>query len=178
MIDKIKNLKFTEVLFLLLLAGFLFFLTTTKGEGPRNYEDLIAENETWLRQISEEITNVMDDENSYTSFVYRTTLLVSYYTSPSFSIEKLNELRAYLENSEWQQLPTQNYIGYCSESLGMSGQPATDRTIILCKKGATILIWMEDLKGKYEHTSDISTSIRITYDFRSPCFNLSIADNK
>ena len=176
MISKVKNLKVSNILFLILLSGFLYFLTTAKSEGPENYEELMAQHEPWLRQVSKEISSVMDDDNSYTYFAYRTTLLVSYYTSPNFNVDKLYKLKTHLEQESWQQLPTENYIGYGSESLGMTGQPVTNSTVILCKNESTILIWMENVKGKYEHTNDISTSIRLTYDFHSPCFNLNNSD--
>ena len=120
----------------------------------------------------------MDDDNSYTYLSYRTTLLVSYYTSPNFSIDKLYKLKTYLEQESWQQLPTENYIGYGSKSLDMAGQPVTNSTVILCKNESTILIWMENLKGKYGNTLDTKTMIRLLFDYRTPCFDLNIDDNK
>ena len=124
----------------------------------------------------------MDDDNSYTYLSYRTTLLVSYYTSPNFSIDKLYKLKTYLEQESWQQLPTENYIGYGSKSLSLSldmaGQTVTNSTVILCKNESTILIWMENLKGKYGNTLDTKTMIRLLFDYRTPCFDLNIDDNK
>ena len=172
MINKIRNLKTKDVLLLILISVFFYFMTTTKTEGPENYEELIAEHEPLLRQIREDIPNILDDEDGFSEFLSREILLVNYYGSPNFDRKKLENLQSYLDQSGWQQLPTQDYLGYGSDSIGISDQPVIDSTIILCKDGATVLIWMEDLTGKYEHTSSIGTSVRSTYDFRSPCFSL------
>ena len=172
MINKIRNLKTKDVLLLILISGFFYFMTTTETEGPGDYEELISEHEPLIRQIREDIPNILNDEDGFSEFLSRETLLVNYYGSPSFDRQKLENFQSYLEQSGWQQLPTQDYLDYGSDSIEISDQPVIDSTTILCKNGATVLIWMEDLTGKYDHTSNIGTSIRSIYDFRSPCFNL------
>ena len=103
----------------------------------------------------------------------RSSSFFSYYTSPEYSEDKLISLGQQLQSQGWQPISLQQFNDLQNPGLPFTpNQKVNDKTIILCKDNAIALVWVENLKGQYEHTENISTFIMIELDYLSPCYGL------
>ena len=176
MIDRIRNLKITDIFFLILLSCFFIFLMTAEREGPENMREQIAQHEPWLTNTSNYISDYMNEPKSDLWISNNGANFTSIYSSPRFSPEKLEGLRVHLLKMDWSELPPQDSTNN-EELVAWLGQPLTN-TVILCQNKTAIIIWKDNLKEKYGNTFDMKTMIRLLFDYRTPCFDLNTDDTK
>lgn len=170
MLDKIKQLKFQDLLVLLCVAGMFYFFIVAKRAGPDDMRERVAQKESWLRQTSQEIADCMryDDTNIFTTSAGLN--FISSFSSPKYSKEKLINLNNHLIQEGWTKLSEDNYDEYNAMMLNQVISQPLDNAVVLCKNDTTIVLWMDNLKGLYQHTSETTTAISLIYDFRTPCF--------
>jgi len=169
-INKIRNLKATDMLFLVLIFGFFLFLITAERKGPENIKEQIIQQEPWLIKTSNYISDYMNGEKSDLWISNNGVSFTSIYSSPHFLPEKIESLRSSLVKTGWYELSPQDSSSN-EELVALLGQPLTS-TVILCKNKAMIVIWIDDLKKKYGNTTDMRTMIWLLFDSQTPCFDL------
>lgn len=170
MVNKIRNLKTTDIIFLVLLAGFFLFLMTAKREGPENAKEQVTQQEPWLEMTSNSIFDYMNDPEGDLWISNNGVSFTSIYSSSRFLPKNLESIRTNLVETGWYELPPQDSSS--NEKLEtLVGQSLTN-TVILCKNKATIIIWMDDLKKKYGNMTDARTMIWLLFDYQTPCFDL------
>ena len=174
MLDKIKKLKFSNILLFIFIAGFVYFLIVAEREGPENAKEQVEQQEPWLLETNKDIYEFMNDDSSSVWVSNTGVNFLSIFSSSNFSYQKLISLQKYLLNKGWQQLSMQSYATKDSELATWFGISMTD-TVLLCKDKATVIIWMYDLKEKYDTSENTSTMIDLIFDYRSPCYEF---DNK
>ena len=161
--------------FFILIIGFMLTLSNAPMMGP---EQIVLETELeqktpWLEQTSKDIAEFMGYKDSDFIISSRSSSFFSYYTSPEYSEDKLISLGQQLQSQGWQPISLQQFNDLQNPGLPFTpNQKVNDKTIILCKDNAIALVWVENLKGQYEHTENISTFIMIELDYLSPCYGL------
>lgn len=170
----VKTLLINSMI-VILIIGFMLTLSNSPMMGP---EQIVLETELeqktpWLEQTSKDIAAFMGYEDANVFVSSRSHKFVSYYTSPEYSEDKLINLGQQLQSQGWQPIGLQQFYDLQDPSVSFTtSQEVNDKTIVLCKDNATILIWLENLKGKYKHTENVATSIFIKHDYLSPCYGL------
>ena len=175
MFNKIRRLKIIDIIFLVLLGGFFLFLMTAESEGPNDAKEQVTQQEPWLTKTSNYIFNYMNDPEGNLWISNNGVTFMSIYSSPHFLPEKLESLRTHLVEQGWYELPPQDSSSY-EELVTLEGQKLTN-TVVLCNNKAAITIWMDDLSQKYVNMTEMKTMIRLSYDYKTPCFDLGSKKN-
>lgn len=170
MINKVKSLKISDVVICMFVAGMFYILLVAKRAGPDNMKELIAQREPWLKQITQEIAEYMNDDNAEVWTVSTGGRYVSSFSFPSYSIKKLNGLKNNFVQQGWYLLDPEQYVDK-SEDLDVLLGMSSDNTYMLCKDGAALIIWRDNLKEKYDFTTDTGMKIDLWYSYQTPCFD-------
>ncbi|WP_019672636.1 hypothetical protein [Psychrobacter lutiphocae] len=157
----------------ILIIGFMFTISNSPTPRPDGIETELEQKMPWLEQTSKDVAEFMDYEDANVFVSSRSHKFVSYYTSPEYSEDKLISLGHHLKSQGWEPISLQQFYDLQNQSVSFTtSQEVNEKTIILCKGNATVLIWVENLLGKYKHTENVATSIFIKYDYLSPCYGL------
>lgn len=173
----LDNLSIKQLLLnsavVILVISFMFTISNSPTPRPDGIETELEQKTPWLEQTFEKVAKFMGYEDANASISSRSSKFLSYYTSSEYSEDKLISLGQQLKSQGWQPTSLQQFNDLQNQSvLFTTSQEVNEKTIVLCKDNATVLIWVENLKGKYEHTKNISTSIFVGHDYLSPCYGL------
>ncbi len=142
-----------------------------KSQLPIGLEKEVEEKTPWLKKTTDDIAKFMNYDKANIFISVRSLSFFSYFDSKKYDKNKLIKLSYLMKGKGWNQINSEQFDTNKNPNLLYTANyPINKKTIVLCKNGATLLIWTDNIIGKYDNKNS-ATFVYLDFDYLSPCYN-------